>query len=187
MPTHRSHLNAIDSLKADHRRVEGLFDRFETASDARDKKRIVQEAINELKVHSAIEEEIFYPAIREEVDSPDLMNEADEEHHAAKVLIAELESMEGDESHFEAKFTVLGENIRHHIKEEEEDMFTKAEGTDIDFERLGARMEARRAELNQKGVPFTGEDWMVAASAGEGDSSAKNAHRHIKTPKRRRP
>ena len=80
--------------------------------------KIVREALTELKVHAAIEEEIFYPAVRKPVGK-EIMNEADEEHHVAKLLIAELDVMDGSESHFDAKFHVLAENVRHHIKEEE--------------------------------------------------------------------
>src|ERR1700679_1337695 len=100
--------DAINILKTDHEKVKNLFDQFEKADNLRQKKKIVAEALMELKIHAAIEEEIFYPAIRRkrEVDT-DLMNEADEEHHVAKVLIAELDQMNGSEEHFEAKFHVL--------------------------------------------------------------------------------
>ena len=90
--------------------------------------KIAATAIEELKVHAAIEEELFYPAVRQQIDDEDgIIPEADEEHHVAKLLIAELEKMTGDEEHWEAKFMVLGESVRHHIKEEEGRCFPKRE------------------------------------------------------------
>src|ERR1019366_9030915 len=105
-------------LKKDHDTVKDLFNRFEKAEGRPAKKKLVAQALRELKVHATIEEEIFYPAVRKPVGK-DIMNETDEEHHVAKVLIAELEEMDGSESRYDAKFTVLAENVRHHIKEEE--------------------------------------------------------------------
>src|SRR5688572_12675346 len=109
---------AVALLKEDHVKVKGLFDAFEAAKSKAAKKKIVREALTELKVHAAIEEELFYPAVRKKIGK-EIMNEADEEHHVAKLLIAELDVMDGSESHFDAKFVVLAENVRHHIKEEE--------------------------------------------------------------------
>src|SRR4051812_18308866 len=103
-------------LKEDHETVKALFDQFEKAKGRAAKTKVVRQALTELKVHAAIEEEIFYPTVRAKVGK-EVMNEADEEHHVAKLLIAELDRMDGSESHFEAKFTVLSENVRHHIKE----------------------------------------------------------------------
>jgi len=81
------------------------------------------------------------------------MNEADEEHHVASVLIAELEAMDGHGDHFDAKFNVLAENVRHHIEEEESRMLPKAQGLDIDFVKLGQRMLRRRKQLLAGGFP----------------------------------
>src|SRR3954469_191036 len=112
---------AVVMLKDDHDQVKSLFDQFEKVKTRQAKLRLVREALTELKVHAAIEEELFYPAVRRTVGGG-LMNEADEEHHVAKLLIAELDGMDGTESHFDAKFTVLAENVRHHIEEEEGEM-----------------------------------------------------------------
>ncbi len=180
-----SSTQAIEMLKADHEKVKDLFDAFEDAKDLREKKRIVQEAINELKVHAAIEEEIFYPAVRKAIDDDAIMNEADEEHHEAKVLIAELEEMTGNESHYVAKFTVLSENVKHHIKEEEDEMLPKAEDTDLDFDALGEKMFKRKQKLLVEGVPPAGEEAMVAASRGRGDSPAKNSQRTVRASKKK--
>src|SRR5581483_7295555 len=84
--------DAISLLKSDHDKVKDLFEQFENAENRREKKKIAAQAIMELKIHAAIEEEIFYPTVRRNIES-DLMNEADEEHHVAKLLIAELDQM----------------------------------------------------------------------------------------------
>jgi hemerythrin superfamily protein len=139
--------DAISILKTDHDNVKELFDQFEKADGAASKRRISRQAVNELKVHAAIEEEIFYPAVRQQVDDKDLMNEADEEHHVVHVLIAELDRMDGSEDHYNAKFTVLSENVRHHIKEEEGEMFPKARSLDIDFLELGQQILRRKQQL----------------------------------------
>jgi hemerythrin-like domain-containing protein len=170
--------NAIALLKTDHTKVKELFEKFEEADDRKTKKTIVKKALEELSIHATIEEEIFYPAVRKAIEDEDgMMNEADEEHHVAKVLIAELEEMKGSESHYDAKFTVLAESVRHHIKEEENEMFPKAQGADIDFDTLGKKMGRRKEELMSKGVPAPAEATMVAKSKGNGDSPAKAAQR----------
>lgn len=169
-------------LKEDHRRVRALFDEFEAAKSRPAKLKIVRAALTELKVHAAIEEELFYPAVRKPVGK-EVMNEADEEHHVAKLLIAELDAMDGTESHFDAKFTVLAENVRHHIKEEENEMLPKARAVKLDFEALAEKMRRRKERLLAAGVPPVGEERMVKASRGRGDSPARAAAR--KPPKLR--
>ena len=110
--------DAIDMVRNDHDSLKELFDRFKKAKDRRSKTKIAREAIAELNINAVLEEEIFYPAVRQHIGK-DIMNEADEEHHVAHVLIAELEEMDGRGDHFDAKFNVLAENVRHHIKAEE--------------------------------------------------------------------
>jgi len=171
---------AISLLKEDHDRVQALFDHFEKAEGRAEKKRIVREALTELKVHAALEEELFYPAVRKAIGK-EIMNEADEEHHVAKLLIAELETMKGSESHYDAKFTVLAENVRHHIKEEENEMLPQARSVKLDFEALATKMRRRKEKLLNDGVPPVAEERMVKASRGKGDSPAQAARR--KAPK----
>jgi hypothetical protein len=166
--------HAVSILKADHKRVKGLFSQFEDAKGRSAKKKIVAAALVELKVHATLEEEIFYAAVRRHVGK-DTMNEADEEHHVAKVLIAELEGMDGSEDHYDAKFTVLSENVRHHIKEEEGEMLPRAQSMKLDFEALGEQMLVRKQDLLENGFPPVGEEAMVAAAKGEGDSPAQAA------------
>ena len=175
--------HAIAILKTDHDTVKQLFDEFEKAEGSAAKEKIVAKAVMELKIHAAIEEEIFYPKVRAHVGG-DIMNEADEEHHVAKVLIAELDSKSGDQGHREAKFTVLSESVRHHIKEEESEMLPKAKELDIDFLALGELMLERKAELKRDGVPKDAEHAMVAQSKGSGDSPAANAKRKAPAAKK---
>ena len=168
--------HAIAILKKDHDTVKGIFDEFEKAEARAAREKCIKEAVKELKAHAIIEEEIFYPAVRQHVGM-DIMNEADEEHHVAKVLIAELDQTGSDHDHRNAKFTVLAENVRHHIKEEEGEMLPKAREVDIDFEALGERMLARKKELLAKGFPQDAEHTMVASADGRTDSSAVAASR----------
>jgi hypothetical protein len=171
---------AVALLKDDHDRVKALFDRFEAAKGRPAKVKVVRAALTELKVHAAVEEELFYPAVRAKVGK-EVMNEADEEHHVAKLLVAELDVMDGSESHFDAKFLVLAEIVRHHIKEEENEILPKAEKVKLDFEALAEKMTRRKERLLAGGVPPVGEERMVKAPRGMGDSPASAAKR--KPPK----
>jgi hypothetical protein len=146
--------HAISILIKDHDKVKELFDRFEKSGSSGEKEKIIADALTELKIHAVIEEEIFYPAVRNQLGR-DLMNEADEEHHVARVLIAELDRDGRRNDHRHAKFTVLAESVRHHIKEEEGDMLPKAKGLDLDFEGLGEQMLARKKDLKWNGIPTT--------------------------------
>lgn len=157
--------DAIAILKKDHDTVKELFSQFKKTDSMSEKKRIATQAIMELRIHATIEEELFYPALRgrDEVDQ-DLLNESDEEHHVAKLLIAELIQMT-TEDHFEAKFTVLAENIEHHVKEEENDLFPQARKTNVDFVKLGQQLSARKAALKKNGVPMNAEEKLMARNA----------------------
>ena len=141
--------DAIRLLSEDHRRVEALFDEFESASGDGRKEKIARQICTELKVHTRIEEEIFYPALRGKIDDDDL-DEAVVEHDGAKVLINEIEAGNAAEEFWEAKVKVLKEQIEHHVKEEEKqqgNLFSQARKTDVDLDQLGAAMAARKAEL----------------------------------------
>ncbi|MBV9342037.1 MAG: hemerythrin domain-containing protein [Acidobacteria bacterium] len=166
--------HAIALLIKDHDKVKDLFDRFEKTDAAAEREKIIAEAVTELKIHAAIEEEIFYPAVRKRLEK-DVMNEADEEHHVARVLIAELDRDGRGDDHRHAKFTVLSESVRHHIREEEGEMLPKAKGLEIDFEALGQQMLARKKELQRNGIPPDAEHKMVASMKGREDSPAARA------------
>ena len=143
-------VDAIKLLKDDHAEVKQLFDRFEKLGDHASidaKEGIVREACEKLTVHATVEEEIFYPAAREVPEAQALLNEAEVEHGTAKDLIARLDAMESDDQMFDANFTVLSEYIKHHVKEEEGELFPKIAKSDLDLEALGAEMLARKEEL----------------------------------------
>jgi hemerythrin-like domain-containing protein len=138
--------DAITMLKRDHDNIKALFEQFEKAEHKSNRHTIVKQALEELRIHSTLEEELFYPAVRHQLKNG-VMNEADEEHHVANVLIAELEAIGEGNDHFDAKFTVLAENVRRHIKEEENLMLPHARDLQIDFKALGEKMERRKQEL----------------------------------------
>jgi hemerythrin superfamily protein len=141
--------DAIALLKADHRAVEELFEKFEGAKGDGAKQRIALEICLQLTVHAQIEEEIFYPACEGKIDE-DLIKEAYVEHDGAKVLIAEIEAGAPDEEFYDAKVKVLSEQIEHHVEEEErrmEGMFSQARKAGLDMDELGERLGARKAQL----------------------------------------
>jgi hemerythrin-like domain-containing protein len=142
-------MDALQLLREDHKHVKELFKQFEDADDSRTKGRIVGEALTALEVHAEIEEKIFYPAVRKEADPDDgQMDEAEEEHHVAKLLIAELRKMKPTAERYDAKFTVLSENVKHHIDEEESEMLPKAAELGMPrLNELGAAMEKRKLQL----------------------------------------
>lgn len=142
-----SGIDALALLKQDHRDVVEMFDEFEEAEDE-EKTELAQKICQALTVHAQIEEEIFYPAIRDGADdAEDALDEAEVEHTSAKQLIADIESMTSDDELFDAKVTVLGEYVRHHVKEEEGEIFKKAKSADLDLKELGARLAQRKSEL----------------------------------------
>lgn len=151
-------MDAIKLLTADHRKVEELFEKFEKAKSDSVKGETAHQICTELKIHTMIEEEIFYPAMRQETDAADLMDEAAEEHHVAKLLIEELEGMGAEDEHFDAKFKVLAESVKHHIEEEESEMFPKAEAADLTDvgEELAERRSELKEEMEQKSSRKTG-------------------------------
>ena len=119
-------MDAITLLKNDHKDVEKLFKRFEKAGDQAytEKRDIVDRIIEALSKHAAIEEQLFYPVSRATVpDTEDIALESMEEHHVVKWLLSELEDMSPEHERFDAKVTVLIENVRHHVEEEEEEFF----------------------------------------------------------------
>jgi hemerythrin-like domain-containing protein len=162
-------------LKQDHSKVKQLFQQFEQTEDTDTKKQIAQEVIKELKVHTALEEEVFYPAAREEIDEEEKIDEALEEHHVAKLLIAELSKMKPSDERFDAKFKVLAESVKHHIEEEESEMLPEVEG-ELDTDRLGEKMAQRKQALEVR---------MNGASSGRGSKKSSSSSRRGRSGKRR--
>ena len=150
MPKTRSkNASAIDMLKEDHAKVKKAFKEFENLdrSDTETCRQVVKTVCEDLKVHTTLEEEIFYPAVRAAIEDEDIMNEAAVEHETAKMLIEQLENSSPDDPQYFATFTVLGEYVMHHVKEEEGEMFAQAKKADLDLDALGEQMKARKEEL----------------------------------------
>jgi hemerythrin superfamily protein len=149
---------AIELLKADHREVEHLFQQYAKADDNDAKDDLVQAICRELSIHTMIEEEIFYPRVQGLVRI-DTVDEAYVEHDGAKLLIAELLEGSPDDDFYDAKVKVLSEEIKHHVKEEEQagGLFDQVRKADVDLAALGEEMAARKVELNaqfeEDGVP----------------------------------
>jgi len=145
-------MDAIALLKADHRKVEDLFEKFQKAKDKQRKKSLADEICMELTIHTMIEEEIFYPACNGEVED-DLRLESYVEHDGAKVLVAEIAQGSPDDEFYDAKVTALCEQIHHHVKEEEkpaEGLFAQARKAGLDMDALGEQLAARKEELLAK-------------------------------------
>jgi hemerythrin-like domain-containing protein len=149
MPRKSTKSDALAMLKADHDKVKKMFKEFEklNSDETEEKAQLVKQACAELKVHTQLENEIVYPAVREAIEDDDLMDEALVEHEAAEELISQLEQMQPGDEMYDAKFTVLGEYVNHHIAEEQKEMFPAAKKAKIDLAALGEQMLARKQEL----------------------------------------
>lgn len=149
--------DAVALLKEDHKIVKKLFkdfDRMKQKASAEDKEALVKQICAELTIHARIEEEVFYPAVRKTIDDKDLLDEATVEHASAKDLIAQLQSMSPSDDLYNAKVTVLGEYVDHHVQEEQNEMFKKAKKAKMDMEKLGRKMlTVKRAILKEMQPP----------------------------------
>lgn len=142
--------DVIEMLTADHQRVKRAFreaQKMEEREDMESLEQLVRQTCAELKVHAQIEEDVFYPAVREAIKEPELVDEAEVEHFTAKELIGQLEVMAAEDPKFAATFKVLGEYIKHHIKEEESEMFEQLNRTRIQWEPLLQEMQELRSQL----------------------------------------
>jgi hemerythrin superfamily protein len=142
--------DALGGLLDDHKKVTKLFAEFEKAKESAEKEEIARTVCEELTLHATLEEELFYPAVRD-IDPEkfsDLLDEAVVEHATAKDLIAQISEMGPDDELFDAKVTVLGEYVKHHIKEEEDELFPKLVEEKCDLRPLAEEMAARRPEAS---------------------------------------
>ncbi len=149
--------DAIAMLTADHKQVQKAFkdyERLKKRGSKRNKLEIVRQACTDVKIHAIIEEELFYPAVSRALKDKDLIDKARVEHSEANSLIVQLHSMQPGDELYEAKFTVLGENIARHIKEEEGVMFPRVRKTKLDLVALGDHMALRKAQL-QSGMSLS--------------------------------
>jgi len=143
-------MNAFTLLKTDHKRVAGILEKIDATTErgVKTREELFTQLKTELDIHTRIEEAIFYPALEKADETHDITLEAFEEHKVVKTLLGELESMGKDQEEWTAKFTVLKENIEHHVEEEEGEMFTKARKVlgEEGAETLGSRMEQAKGE-----------------------------------------
>ena len=140
-------LDAIALLRADHKKVSGLFEQFESARSPARKKSLVTQICTELEVHTQIEEEIFYPAVKAALKDKELVPEATVEHGSVKDLIAQVKDAEPSGEMYDAKVKVMSEFVKHHVKEEQNEMFPKAKKTRLDMVALGAQLQSKKDEL----------------------------------------
>ena len=166
----RSQPLALELLEADHRKVEALFNRFEDEKEGDEATRrgIGQRICGELTVHARVEEELFYPWLRENLDESrmELIEEAQVEHNTAKDLIAQIEAATDIDETYDAKVKVLGEYIKHHVGEEENEIFEAVAGMQEELDELGQEMAARKAELMEETGLAADEEAMQAAPRG---------------------
>ncbi len=152
--------DALSLLMEDHKKVQKIFKDFEKSKDEMGeeaKAEMVRRACTELKIHTTIEEEIFYPALRDAIEDEDLIDEAEVEHASAKQMIDELERMQPGDELYDAKFTVLGEYVNHHIKEEQNEIFPEVKKAKLDLEQLGERLMQRKQALQGEMETEAGE------------------------------
>jgi hemerythrin superfamily protein len=144
--------DAIDLLKLDHAAVKKAFQQFSKSKykDPNARREFVATICNDLTMHSKLEEEIFYPAVRAKVKDDELMNEALVEHNSVKMLIGELEKMQGDDPMLKPTVTVLEEYVKHHVREEEREILPKAKRLKLDLAGLAEQMTARKDELKAR-------------------------------------
>jgi len=175
MPAASARDQVIELLKEDHKMVKKAFKDFEKRDAASEEtEAFVAQVCAELEVHATIEEELFYPAARAALEGEDeeLIDEAEVEHNSAKMLIAELQGMSADDRMMKANFTVLGEYVQHHIKEEEDEMFKKLGRAKVDWDSLLHDMQQRQQELRaEKGLAedaqADGESGMTPSARGK--------------------
>jgi hemerythrin superfamily protein len=144
--------DALQMLADDHRTVEALFEKYENARGAAAQVKIVRQICEELIIHTLIEEQVFYPAVREAVED-DMMDEAQVEHDSAKALIESLQRSEPSDPFYEAKVSVLKEQVEHHVYEEERQrgsMFAQARKADVDLVAIGAEMAQLKSQLKEQ-------------------------------------
>lgn len=149
--TTEGEVDAIDLLKQDHDDVDALFKEYDMLAegdgDGGDRRALSTRICGMLAVHAMIEEEIFYPAARQADVDADLLDEAEIEHGSAKELIAQIGAAEVSESLYDARVKVLGEYIRHHVKEEESELFPACRKSEMDMSEIGARLQERKTQL----------------------------------------
>lgn len=176
-----SEQDALDILAADHKQVIEMFDEFQqmkedNAPDEEAKQLLVEAACAELTIHMQVEEELFYPTLRDAIDDMDLLDEAEVEHASVKRLITELAAMQPEDDLYDAKFSVLGEYVKHHIQEEEKQIFPKAKKAEIDLDGLGNEIRQRKQELRDELGVLEPEEEEGEGGLASKSKSRRNVH-----------
>ncbi len=155
--------NVLEILHEDHLLIQDLFFQYTQMNDPKEKKAIVEQILEELYLHATVEEKIVYAQTRENSEEEvieNIMDEADTEHHVAKVIMAELAAMKPTDDHYDAKVTILCEVIKHHVGEEEKEMFKKIKELDLDLDELGEEVLELKEDLKDKYNPgLLGKIW----------------------------
>jgi hemerythrin-like domain-containing protein len=171
----RSQPLALELLMTDHRKVEDLFSQYEDEKegDEDSRRQLAQKICAELKVHTQVEEELFYPFLREtlEDDDMDLVEEAQVEHNGAKDLIEQIEAAAEIDDEYNAKVKVLGEYIKHHVNEEENEIFPKLSDEQDALDELGQEMSSRKQELAEE----MGLEQEASSDEEEGEEEGESA------------
>ncbi len=173
--------DVLELLKEDHKKVNKMFEQFEKMKENEDedqeaKQLLVETACAELTIHAQVEEELFYPALREAIDDEDMLDEAEVEHNTAKQLITELAAMQPGDELYDAKFTVLGEYVKHHVQEEEKEMFQKAKKAKLDLVAMAEQVMERKMELRDELGLDAEEDDEEEGDAAPKKTARKNVH-----------
>lgn len=183
---HTEGADAIDLLVADHKKVAHLFKAFESLVEAEgsddDKENLVVQLCNELTIHMQVEEELFYPAVQRALDEDSLMDEAYVEHASARQLIEQLQRMQPHDPLYEAKVVVLQEQIEHHVKEEEKEMFPKAKKAKVDLIGLGVQMANRKSALKAE-LGMSDDDGESPTRRERGRAAPRTAHASVASGK----
>ena len=171
----------LDMLKEDHKKARKAFAEFERLDkddeeDADRCKEIIEQTCKELEVHATLEEELFYPAVRGDIKETELVDEAEVEHMTAKMLIQQLQEGSLEEEREAAVFKVLGEYIKHHAREEENEMFEQLSRSKIDWDQLQQDMQQRRMELMQE-HGLADESAVEEEAAAEGSAGGRTRKR----------
>jgi hemerythrin superfamily protein len=176
-------MNAVKLLKADHKELAAIFEKFRRADDEDEKGRLAVQVCQMLTVHAQIEQELLYPAARYALkeDHADLVNEAAVEHASIKELVRQIEAASPSHDLFDAKVKVLGEYVTHHVKEEEGELFPKLQESELDLENLGVKLEERKTELTSGADAKVDSDEQTAtmskSESQQSESRRKGNHR----------
>ena len=163
--------NAVHMIKQDHKKVASLFDKYKNTKGEEAKRRIAEQAMEQLEVHALVEEDIFYPAVKKALGDGALIHDALKEHHVIKELIEELKTMEDYDEDFEEKWSELVENVQYHVNEEESDLLLQAEESELDLVKCGALMTERK----EKAIEEIGASSMAHTAKIRPGSRSKNS------------